>query len=165
VEGLAQLAAELDLVNSSPRNFYVAMSLRGWRSGDPKAVEHLGKIAGNAYFKPDAAEALSRIHTRDAVPHLVELLDSKDIAVRRSAIHGLSLFVAGVPILTAERTINMVYLGEHEKSEFYDNGIAPYVSVTPVGIPAGPVDQYVTAWRLWWLRTKPRMLLNRHDAQ
>jgi hypothetical protein len=65
-------------------------------------------------------------------------------------VRGLSLFVKGVPILSAENVRSMAYFGGEEKPEYLDEAIAPYVSVS--GVLAKTESNYISAWSAWWTR-------------
>jgi hypothetical protein len=90
------------------------------------------------------------VHTKDAVPHLVRLLSSTDPQLRNPAIRGLSLFVRGAPILTAENVRAMAYFTEGQNGEYLDEAISPYVTITPVSPTTE--SEYVSAWSAWWNR-------------
>jgi hypothetical protein len=91
-----------------------------------------------------------KVHTKDAAPVLVDLLDSADGYVQDAAIRGLSLLVRGAPVLTGDKIRGMAYLVNEPDPKLLDEGIAPYVTVTPV--PVGQIQEYASAWKAWWSR-------------
>lgn len=150
---LAQLASEPAVAVNSRVGHQVALALAAWRGAEPEALAALAKIAqapASRFLARPAAQALMMIHTREAIPHLIALLASSDPPVQDAAIRGLSLFVRGAPILSAENVRVMAHLTEDQNPDFLDDAIAPYVSITPV--PPGRDSEYVRAWMGWWER-------------
>ena len=152
---LTQFAAEAATLSIlRPRATGAAiLALIGWRSTDPPGLEALGVIA----HLPDwaglgqvAAQALMMIHTKEAAPQLAKLLAAKDPQLRQTAVRGLSLFVRGAPVLDGPNVRAMAYLAEGQVSEYVDERILPYITITPA--PPGREDEYVKAWQEWWGR-------------
>jgi len=146
---LKQLADQSPAIAQSKLHHHVSFAISAWRNPDAEGLTALGRLATqsgeNSMTRP-AAEALMMIHTKDAVPHLVRLLASKDTVLRGAAIRGLSMFVRGIPILTPENVRTMQYLNE-KPSEYWDPGIAPYVTMIP--IPPEKEAAFVNAWTSW----------------
>ncbi len=155
VSAVTEAATSQQAISSSKASILVALSLYAWRTDEPEAVRALGRIATFSVegdlLRGQAAESLSMIHSVHAIPFLAQLLNSHDTIFQEHAVKGLSLFVNGVPPLTAERVQQMVYLEPPSKpSAYVDAEIAPYVTV--IGIPKGRTDEYVHAWQRWWQR-------------
>lgn len=158
VQSLGQLASETTAIGKAQLTGGIWSGLRAWRNQDPAAVAALGKIVrtpGATTLISAAAEALMTIHTKDTVPHLASLLTSADPELQNMAIRGLSLFVNGAPVLTADGIRRMAYLTEDRSTGFKDEAVASYVAVG--GPPADLRDAYVEAWQAWWTRMKGRI--------
>lgn len=152
IRALTQLADQSSAVDQSKAGHHVRFAVSAWRSSDPEGLAALGRLAndvGGSSLNHSAAEALMMIHTKGAVPQLVRMLTSKDVALRGMGIRGLSMFVRGVPILTPESIRTMKYLDE-KPSEYWDPGIAPYISIT--SLPPEREAAFVNAWTSWALR-------------
>ena len=93
--------AQPDLIRDLPGVLF------GWAGPDPAVVARLGRIAAAPTAPPQlvwgACNALSHVHTAEALPYLVELLDYKDREVRIDAVFGLWAFANGMPILDTTR--------------------------------------------------------------
>lgn len=154
IASLNQLAAEVASIARSRTALNPAFAVASWRDADPAALAALGTIAGRAGAADaltfGAADALMMIHTREAVPHLVKLLLLSDPQLANRAVRGLSLFVNGAPILSGNNIRNMAFLTEGQSREFLDEGIAPYVTISPV--PPDRQGEYTGAWLAWWAR-------------
>jgi HEAT repeat protein len=137
----------------------VANALMSWSTSSPEAVRALALLArsktDSGGFGTLAANALLNLHTKEAVPVLVQLLDSEVPSRQEQGVRGLSLFVRGAPVLTPEARRAMGYLLEGEQSEFRDAAIAPYLSITPV--PTEQLPEHVAAWKAWWTRMSGKL--------
>src|SRR5581483_5901629 len=77
--------------------------LSSYRNPDPAGVHAIGgivQLGGNTgkALGLEAASALRAIHTPEAVPYLIMLLDTADTAIHEQAVSGLSEHVAGMRI-------------------------------------------------------------------
>lgn len=152
-EYLTQVADQAAELSKTPASPHITNGLMSWTNTEPAALTALRRLAqgrDSIAYRSAALSALMKIHTKDTVPVLVEFLDSTDPQLRDTAIRGLSLFVREVPILTPEQTRAVAYLADRGNPELMDQGIAPYVTITPV--PVGEMQRYVTAWKDWWIR-------------
>lgn len=155
---LAHIAAEARTIADSRVNYSVAVAVEEWRSSDPRGLAALGALSqakDARVLSAAAASALMRIHTKDVVPFLAVLLSSTDQRLRDFGVRGLSLFVRGAPVVTAENTRAMAYLAGNDGGEFLDSGIAPFVTVAPA--PAERETEFVEAWKAWWGRVSARI--------
>lgn len=98
VGSLASAIAAADRTDAS----LIGSALRGYRNPAPNAVIAIGTLAMTPGVDPplivDCAYALSAIHTKQSVPFLAGLLDSRDPMVRQLAVAGLSSFVTNMRI-------------------------------------------------------------------
>lgn len=150
---LAQVAEQVGGLSSNLASPHIANGLMAWTNPDPTALSALAKIAqstNGGRFSRHAVDALMKIHTKDAVPLLAGLLGSADAYLQDAAVRGLGLFVRGAPVLTSTQVKAMAYLTNQPDPELLDEGIAPYITVTPV--PSGKIQEYASAWKAWWSR-------------
>src|SRR5439155_13110683 len=99
---LSQGAKEVSVLSKSRWGGVFVSSFSGFRGKDPAAIRELGCITDASdspiELRRAAAISLRAVHTKEAVPFLVRLLDSPDKDVRNNALHGLNAFVVGLPI-------------------------------------------------------------------
>jgi hypothetical protein len=103
---LTEIANNSGLVPKLRARSLVIGAICGVSSTDAAAVGALGRIASDANMQACVAEALDRIHTRDTLPFLAQLLDSSDPKAREYAIGGMSRFVDNLPIQTPSNILN-----------------------------------------------------------
>jgi hypothetical protein len=124
-----------------------------FRNPDPEAIEALGKIVNSPKVSRElrvaAAYALEAIHTVETLPLLVQLLDSKDGALRYRGMFGLAAFANNYPMPTRENFANMGYLSPQ-------TGDWPYRTEDTrqhvPGVDAFEADEqkYLDFWRNWY---------------
>ncbi len=158
VSALVRISGETSGIAKSYVAAEVGSALAEWYGTDPAGVAALGAIAestGAGPLRQQAAEALMRIHTKEAVPAFIKLLASDDPPLRDAAVRGLSLFVRGAPVLSPANVRAMAYFAEGQNKEFLDEGIAPYVTAAPV--PSDRWPEYRDAWLAWWARMSDKL--------
>jgi hypothetical protein len=110
---------------------------------DPAAVSSLGKLASDNSNGEDlrvaAASALARIHIKQALPILAQLLGSPDPSLRACAVGGLSMFANNVPIGSHEPAV-----GDWRWRT--DETIAHSAMVGS--------DAQVQFWKNWWITNR-----------
>jgi hypothetical protein len=111
----------------------------------PAAVQGLGAIATDSNVGADlraaAATALARMHTRQTLPFLAQLLAMDPISLRAAAVGGLSSFANNVPI------------GLHEPASGpwqYRTEDTISHSVFDNAIFASREAYYLEFWKSWW---------------
>ena len=115
------------------------MGSGGFNNADPAAISLLGKLASDNSNGEDlrvaAAAALARVHTKQALPILAQLLGGPDPTLRAYAVGGLSMFANNVPV------------GSHEPAA----GDWPWRTAETIAHSAmvGSDDQ-VQFWKNWW---------------
>jgi hypothetical protein len=116
-----------------------------FKNSDPAAVNALGRLAGDnsngMELRIAAASALARVHTRQALPFLAQLLDTPDPTLRTFAVGGLSMFANHVPI------------GSHEPAA----GEWPWRTDETVAHSAMDGSN-VGFWRSWWAANQAALL-------
>jgi len=120
--------------------------LKGYfKNTDPAAVRALGELAGDnsnsMELRIAAASALARIHTRQALPFLAQLLDSPDVNLRVLGVGGLSMFANHVPI------------GSHEPAA----GDWPWRTEETIA-HSGMEGSNVGFWKSWWAANQAALL-------
>lgn len=85
-----------------PAHVDARLAVEGFSAIDPASVQALGSLAvGGAGLgsRTDlaAADALARLHTKEAVPFLLQLLDSQDPLMLEARLRGLAARACGVP--------------------------------------------------------------------
>lgn len=153
VSALVELANEVDLVERFRQLPLVGTRICGIHNPDPAVVAILGRISPRPDMQACAASALALIHTRQTLPFLAQLLDSKDPVAREEAIRGLSRFVESLPI----RQMNDQVTGK----SYISQGPTPYRTADTTRfslslrrlMQTGESDaEYVQFWKSWWAR-------------
>ncbi|MCC7175954.1 MAG: hypothetical protein IT159_12225 [Bryobacterales bacterium] len=92
-------------------HFFAAIS--AYRNPDPVGVRAIGEMATEESaakdLQIDGAQALRSIHTKEALPYLAKLLDSKDPHLRGQAVAGFTYFVNNWPIETQAAVVGMAF--------------------------------------------------------
>jgi len=154
-EGVKHAAAEwTDLAASADMNPIINI-LMVYSNGDPDAVRALGTLAlrdpAPDALRQNAAYALRAIHTKEALPALVALLDNKQERIRPYALSGLCLFVRNAPAVNAESVPSMSWMQSRKPAPLLNPeteshcllGAAPPNGTTDL-------DAYASFWKSWW---------------
>jgi hypothetical protein len=151
---LAEIAASAALLGSlRAARGLVCDGVRSVRDATPKAVNDLGAIASspNRDIQLAAASALMNIHSPEALPFLVKLLDSRDPTTRQFALTGLSRFVDGLPLATPENMINGEGVLSHGPTPYRTAETMKYsLSTTWLKNAPYPESEYLQFWKSWW---------------
>ena len=150
--GVIGLERELSRLAQDDLAGVIAGPLFGsWRNPDRAAASSLGRVLtrpGTPYrLLLLGAKALSYIHTADALPYLVKLLDSTDREVRVDAVRGLWMFANGVAIQDPKRIDSAAYLKPRPTA---------WSEQTRAFVVSGDasdekVEECVRFWKGWWL--------------
>lgn len=158
VQGLADMAGNVQVIPQLHTGSFVVTSICGARSTDPGAIRSLGTIAASTDERLErcAAMALDFIHTRDTLPFLAQLLGSSDAKTREYAIQGLSRFVDNLPIQNANNIPN--------GGSLVAQGTTPYrtAETDQYSLSRGWLDgrddaPYLQFWKTWWAATKDKI--------
>jgi hypothetical protein len=137
-----------DLVASSIRLFF--------RSTDPAAVASLGRIATSGTASPlmrDAvAVALVGIHSAATLSVFATLLNSSSQASQIYGAQGLSYFVNGVGIPTAETMVTLSHLNQRQASAYRTPDTDKHIGYVP-----GQQGAFINFWQTW-LAAHPQVL-------
>jgi hypothetical protein len=142
-------------INMDPSRQYVIDALSTWfRDQRPESVRQLVAIANTNQGSPDLRgaiiEALTSMHTGEALPFLASLLQSQDFSERMRGVTGLAWFANGCPARTPDNTASLAYL-------IPSGAAAPYqteATLAHMGLQ-GPrttesMAELVTFWESWW---------------
>jgi hypothetical protein len=153
-EGVKFAAADpTKLAATSP---LVAQNLMSYSNVDPSGVRALGELAMR---EPDPSEqalhqsavyALRAIHTKETLPALAALLDSKDQEIQSRALSGFCLFVRNAPPVTPESVPSMSWLQTRQPAPFLNPETQRYCHQGGTVYQSGDVAQYVSFWKSWW---------------
>jgi hypothetical protein len=118
-------------------------------STDPTAVAILGRLVRSSgtlgELREASAYALSRVHTKEALPYLAELLESADLDLLTCAVGGLAMFANNIPI------------GSHHPAAgpwpFRTEETMMHSAMSP-GVIASKRAYYVDFWKRWWAENR-----------
>ncbi len=159
VSALAEIANNIELVPRLTVRSFVIAAIGARRDSDAIAIGYLGRIATSSdiYVQRNAAGALMRIHTRDTLPFLAQLLDSNDPRTRELAMTGFSRFIENLPIETQYNTINAKALMAQGPQPYRTPETDRYSLSTRQVDPASE-PEYLRFWRSWWVTMKDKVM-------
>ena len=144
--GWTELAAGADV---SP----ILRNLMAYANQDPAGVRALADLAlregAVAALRQNAVYALRAIHTREALPALIALLDDHDDRVQPYALSGLCLFVRNAPAVTPQSVPSMSWMQSRQPAPFLTPDTQSYCLLGGKIDPAD-ADRYVSFWKSWW---------------
>lgn len=121
-----------------------------YRNQDAEGLEAMGVIANNqdapGYLQRAASFSLRSIHTREALPILVDLLSNANADVRYDAVFGLASYANGFPIATSQNTKPLEYVKSLQDTP--DVQLRDYCPTREQF--SKNEERYVTFWRNWW---------------
>lgn len=156
---LAEMANNLDLIPKLHTSGMLVPSICGRRNADPRAIQHLGRIASssNPNVQKCAAQALAYIHTRETLPILAQLLVSADAVTREYAMRGFSRFVDNLPIPTPHNIL--------DGKDLIPQGPTPYrtpetdkYSLSTRSLGRADQTEYLLFWKSWWASVKDKLM-------
>jgi hypothetical protein len=147
-EGPIQLAS--DWTKLTAANPQIGMPLMSYTNEDPSGVRALGSPA----LREHAAYALRAIHTKEALPALAVLLDSKNAIIQSQALSGFCLFVRNAPIVTPQSVPSMSWLQTRQPAPFLNPETERYCHPGGTVYPSGDLAAYVNFWKSWWYAHK-----------
>ncbi|MBV9767959.1 MAG: hypothetical protein JOZ32_00165 [Bryobacterales bacterium] len=153
-EGVKRAAAEWTELSAAADVNPIISSLMTYSNGDDgDAVRALGTLALRDPAQPglreNAVYALRAIHTKDALPALIALLDHKEDRVRPYALSGLCLFVRNAPAVTPQSVPSMPWLQIGSRTPLLNRETQRYCLLAPD--PAADLDAYANFWKSWWI--------------
>jgi hypothetical protein len=146
LNALAAVEAEQSTLTGSPVGREVMTEIKIYfRNSDPAAVRTLGRLATSPSSSPDlkdaSAAALARLHTREALPYLAELLDSPVLWLRTYAVGGLAMFANNVPV------------GSHHPAPgewaYRTEETMAHSAMSP-DLISSKESYYIGFWKDWW---------------
>jgi hypothetical protein len=143
-EGVKSAAADwTDLIAVWP---YAAGSLMSYTNPDPAGVRALGSPA----LREHASYALRAIHTKETLPALAALLDSKSSEIQSQAISGFCLFVRNAPAITPQSVPSMAWLQTRQPNPYLTPEVEHYCHPGGQVYASGDASAYVNFWKSWW---------------
>ncbi len=155
-EGVKRAAADWSELSAAGDVRPIIASLMAYSNGaDAEAVRALGALAlrdpAELGLRENATYALRAIHTKEALPALVRLLDFKNDRVRPYAISGFCLFVRNAPIVTPESVPSMPWLQSRPPTPLLNSETQHYCMLGGISGQAGDLETYASFWRSWWI--------------
>lgn len=153
VRGLVQVEAEQRNISTAPGARSIFDEIKFYfGNSEPAAIAVLGRLATStgsvSAAKDSAAAALARLHTKESIPFLAELLDSPDPAIRAYAVGGLAMFANNVPI------------GSHQPAagdwSYRTEETIAHSAMDP-GRVAAREAYYIGFWKDWWAKHRTQL--------
>ncbi len=156
--GVVTLEKDFSAITETDLSELVAGSLYGsFRNADPAGVSSLGRVLVKrglpGPFLLLGVKALSRIHSADALPYLVQLLDNQNREIRIDAANGLWDFANGVPVQDPMRNGTTAYV-RPRPTRWSDETKQVWL---PHEAPEDQIDKSVTFWKAWWQANRGRL--------
>lgn len=155
--GPKQAAAEIRTLFHEAYVSPIGMSL--WRYhnlSDPAAIVAIGRLATESAdldmleLQRSAARSLYNLHSRQALPALVALLDSSDPEVGGLALSGLCMFTRNAPLLNVNlNPSDFAWMKSIEPAPFRTKETDAYCWMTPAPATQVPPDRKAF-WKQWW---------------
>jgi len=156
VPTLLRLEKEMATLSRVPQAKRIIYMFDWIRDPNPETIAALGKLAssksGIEGLNLAAARALRAMHTRETLPYLAALLDSKYPDMRAEGVLGLGFFANGVPIVRAEGMPGLDFLNKREATKYTTKETTEYFGFDP-----SRPDEFVAFWKGWWLRHRAEL--------
>ncbi len=154
-EGVKLAAANWgELAASTDVSPLIANLMAFSNSTDPDAVRALADLAQRSGAEPalreNTAYALRAIHTKEALPAFVALLDQQNDRIRSYALSGLCLFVRNAPTITPESVPSMLWLQSRKPTPLLDEETQRYCLLGGINNDSVKLDSYASFWKSWW---------------
>jgi hypothetical protein len=154
-EGPKRAAAEFESLSKSVDVNPIVQSVMGYHNAsDAGAVRAVAQLAAadasNAGLPENASYSLRVLHTKDAMPALVALLDSDEAAVRANALAGICLFIRNAATVTPDAVRTMAWMTSHEPTPFRSPDTDRYCWMGGMPDEAARLTGHVQFWKAWW---------------
>ncbi len=151
-EGVKRAATDWTELAKTPGTQRIVASVLSYSNAqDPSAVRALGALAMTGAapldLRQNASYALRAIHTRDALPSLISLLDSNEERVVSNALAGICLFVRNAPTVTPQSIPVMSWMTSQQPAPYLTPETQPYCSL---GGKVPDPERYASFWKSWW---------------
>jgi hypothetical protein len=155
-EGMKLAAAQWsELAATAEVNPIINALMAYSNASDAEAVRALGALALRDRPEPglreNAVYALRAIHTKDALPPLMALLDDSAERVRPVALSGLCLYVRNAPVVTPESIPSMSWMQSRPPAPLLNPETEHWCLLGGTKGTAGELDAYVSFWKTWWI--------------
>ena len=153
-EGVKRAAMDWDDFASAADIQPLISSLMSYSNADDEeAVRALGALSIRDPAEPGLRQstvyALRAIHSKQALPALIALLDDKEDRVRSYALSGLCLYVRNAPTVTPESVPSMSWLQSRPPTPLLNPETQRYCLLGGM-IDRATQDVYVSFWKSWW---------------
>lgn len=154
-EGPKRAAAELKALSASAHVNPIVQSLSGYHNAnDPDAVRAIARLAETdlpiPLLKENASYALRVLHTKEAVPVLIALLDSDEAPVRANALAGICLFVRNAVTVTPDAVRTMSWMSSREPAPLRTAETDRFCWIGGTPEEAARLTDHVAFWKDWW---------------
>lgn len=150
-EALRELTNNFATYSLCPAAHVGGQYISRFYSLDPEAIKYLGILATSSPptespgIGMSASEALERLHTKEAVPYLIKLLDDPRDYLRPLAINGLSAYVQGLLPVRSDQTISDAY------APYPLRTVGPLLRHTTPHLHTDPGESDAVAfWKAWF---------------
>jgi len=127
---------------------------------DRDAVVALGALAlrdsSEPQLRDNTSYALRCIHTKEALPTLVALLDQKQARTVENALAGLCLFVRNAPTVTSASIPSMSWMQIQPPATYLTPETEPYCRLGGA-IDSAKAARYINFWKSWWTAHGPEI--------
>jgi hypothetical protein len=150
-EGVIQAADQWNDLAAAADLSFIIVSLMSYANEDPAGTSAVASLAlregAAAGLRENAVYALRAIHTREALPALVALLDDPSERVQPYALSGLCLFVRNGPPVTPQSVPSLSWMQSRQPAPLLTHETERYCSLG--GKIANP-EAYASFWKSWW---------------
>jgi hypothetical protein len=155
-EGPKRAAADLKQLSETADVTAIVQALMGYdNASDAGAVRAIAGLAESdleiPLLKETASYALRALHTREAVPAFIVLLDSKQSTVRANALAGICLFVRNAVTVSPDAVRTMAWMTAREPAPFRTAETDRYCWMGGPPEGAARATEHVAFWKTWWL--------------
>jgi HEAT repeat protein len=157
IQVLSTLAADVHAINAGASGDLIVNEVCQYSNANPAAVAALGALSGATTTVPRlqfcAAAALRRIHTKETLVYLQELLDSQYPDVRYEAVAGLASFansgsIPREPPRVVDGAVVTRQPNIYKSSQTLEN--FPTVATFQQN-----EAKYIAFWKGWWTSVQP----------
>jgi hypothetical protein len=153
-EGPKRAAAELKSLSEATDVSPIVDAVFGYyNASDAEAVRAIGRLAEMQLAKrltENASYALRVLHTREAAPALIAMLDSDEPTVRANALAGICLFVRNAVTVSPDSVRTMSWMAAREPTPFRTAETDRYCWMGGPPEEAARATDHVAFWKAWW---------------
>lgn len=161
LNALGRLEVEAAELSQSPEGRLLEFGIEAYyRNPDPRGVAILGRVANNPGARPSLRKAvagsLASIHTRDALPYLLQLLDSPDPELQSLGVGGMAMF-ANLGAKPQQAGMLMTpQISGREDAPFRTNETLTNFAMGKEAFEANS-QKYIQFWKIWWAKNRQKI--------